>query len=344
MSSQGLTIPPGASPSAIIKMMRRHYVQTDRDKAVRLVLDSLFERDDSGTQLPVPARFGQEQETHGLIVIGESGAGKTTALAQNLRTHPALTSAVVARDATNGVGPLLKIDVPSPTTLKTLGLEILRQTRYGDVARSRTEAEVWTAVRHRLKVCGICVLWLDEAQDVMRSGSEAEITKICNTIKTLCKGDHAVIVILSGIDTLAYLPRFDPQIDSRFAKLWLDEVSPSKDGKGIYRLIETYCAGDGLKPPPRGDLVLRLFHSCRNRLGKSIERVIDAIELALLNKDNALTIQHFAQAYAIKEGCRPTRNIFMIDAWASVDPANPDGDGVPVINQPKKKSKKAGKS
>lgn len=318
MSPSKLIIPPGASPAAIVATFRRHYVETPRDRNVRHVLNTLLARDDEGRYLPVPARFGTECETHGMIVIGESGAGKTTTLAHNLRAHPAFADCADIAGGPDRVGPVLKLDVPSPTTLKTLGLKILEKTMYDDVARSRTEAEVWELVRQRLSICRVCILWLDEAQDVMRSGSEAEVTKICNTLKTLCKGDHAVVVILSGIETLATLPKFDPQIDSRFSKLWLDEVSPGSDAKGIWRLLKTYCAAAGLETPPRGDLIQRLFHSCRNRLGKSIERIVDAIELALYNGDTALTIDHFAQAYALKEGCRSNRNIFLVDKWASI--------------------------
>lgn len=338
MSSTTLTIPPGSGPAAIISALRKHYVETPRDLHVRNLLDTLLARDDDGRHQPIPARFGSECETRGMIVIGESGAGKTTTLAHILRTHPAFAESQEPAAEAERVGPILKLDVPSPTTLKSLGLKIIEKTTYNDVSRSRTEAEVWEMVRQRLSICGVCILWLDEAQDVMRSGSESEVTYICNTLKTLCKGDHAVVVILSGIEALATLPEFDPQIDSRFSKLWLDEVSPTSDAKGIWRLLQTYCSAAGLEAPARGDLIERLFHSCRNRLGKSIERIIDAIELALFNGDTALTIDHFAQAYALKEGCRSNRNIFIVDKWASISTKKTENDEYVV---PKKRRRRS---
>lgn len=324
MIAKPLHIPPGSSPAAIIRILRAHYVRTGRDTPVEEAFDVLLQRDDNGQFLPKPMRFGSEteQEAHGLIVIGESGTGKSTTIGNILRNHPAFAGLQRA----DGTGPILKVDVPSPATLKSLGRKILEVSGYDQLPKSQTEAQIWDAVRHRLKRCGICVLWLDEAQDVIRTGAESEIMNICNTLKTLCKGEHAVVVVLSGVDVLAKLPRFDPQIDSRFNKVWLPRIGSSSDVKGIERLIAAYCKAAGLEAPRQPDLVPRLFHSTGYRLGKSIARVVDAMELAINARDTALSIHHFARAFAIKEGCDASRNVFVAEKWRAINLSEEDGD------------------
>jgi hypothetical protein len=326
MTASKLSIPPGASPAVIIEALRANYVTSARDSQLRQVLDELLAFDDDGSPLPQPARFGTEKETNGMIVIGDSGAGKTTAIAHTLREHPAFSGSVGQPGEAILRPGILKVDVPSPSTLKNLGTVILQKSGYGNIAKSRTEAEIWAAVRHRLKVLGISILWLDEAQDLMRSNSENEKMNICNTLKTLCKEEHAVVVILSGIETLERLTKFDPQIKTRFSTLRLGAVSPSRDGKGIKRMISAYCEAAGLEAPRDPDLVPRLFHAYRNQFGTSIKRVVESIRLALLAEDKALSIQHFAAVYARHEGCRDSQNIFLVEKWASIQPSTDDDE------------------
>lgn len=158
MTASKLSIPPGASPAVIIDTLRANYVTSARDSQLRQVLDELLAFDDDGRPLPQPARYGTEKETNGMIVIGESGAGKTTAIAHALREHPAFSGAVGEPGEAMLRPGILKVDVPSPSTLKNLGTVILQKSGYGSIAKSRTEAEIWTAVRHRLKTLGISIL------------------------------------------------------------------------------------------------------------------------------------------------------------------------------------------
>lgn len=69
----------------------------------------------------------------------------------------------------------------------------------------------------------------------------------------------------------------------------------------------------------------------RYRFGRSIETALNAIEAALDSGDDGLTNDHFAQAWAMLEGCAPGRNVFLADDWSSIDPDRDDSE--PMVRQ-----------
>ena len=105
--------------------LRRLHVPTDRDAAVRAQLARLLEIDAGGA--PVPVRHAGGLETRGVALIDGAGGGKTTCIGRALATDPALSPP-------GGAPRHLHAQVPSPATLKSLGLEILKATGFTDVA------------------------------------------------------------------------------------------------------------------------------------------------------------------------------------------------------------------
>ncbi|MGP3725820.1 hypothetical protein [Cereibacter sphaeroides] len=57
--------------------------------------------------------------------------------------------------------------------------------------------------------------------------------------------------------------------------------------------------------------------------------MIYAIEQALRGGDRHLDVEHFAEAFAMQEGCAPDRNVFLHPAWWQIDvdapPVKPRG-------------------
>ena len=67
-----------------------------------------------------------------------------------------------------------------------------------------------------------------------------------------------------------------------------------------------------------GDISGRLIHASRQRFGRMIETILNAIECALLAKDKTLSIEHFAEAWGLQEGCPWDKNVFVTPNWASL--------------------------
>jgi hypothetical protein len=126
---------------ATLAGLRDKYVRTDRDALFRSHLDRLLKRGADGTLLPDPVTFTATGETRGIALVEEAGGGKTSLVYHVLNTHPALQSDDPRIDR------WIKVEVPSPATLKSLGLEILRKTGYPEVSSSRRQWDIWRLVR-----------------------------------------------------------------------------------------------------------------------------------------------------------------------------------------------------
>jgi len=298
---------------AFIETLRSRYVKTARDTLFRSHFDRLLKCDANGALIPEPVVFTATGETRGLAIVDGAGGGKTSLVNHGLRKHPALQPC--AADAM----PVIAVRVPSPATLKSLGLEVLRESGYPDVSERRERWQIWNLVRQRLRLRGTVVLWIDEAHDLFESASSREISDMLKTLKALMQGEGAVIVILTGIESLWRIASFDDQVKRRFGKIALPAVTSPADGERLWRLIEKFCARAGLEAPERGDLVDRLIHAGRARFGRCIEQIINAIEVALREGATRLEITHFATAFTMQEGCDPGDNVFLAPRWSQID-------------------------
>ncbi|WP_375692083.1 ATP-binding protein [Pseudooceanicola sp. LIPI14-2-Ac024] len=303
------------NPYQIVADLRGLYIKTPRDSQLRSQLDRLLQRNSAGQPTPRPVIFTKtghdEGDTRGIVLVEGAGGGKTSLIHHVLSTHPAL----------QGDDPesllWLGVRVPSPATTKSLGLEILRATGYEEVSGSRKEWDIWKILRHRLRERGTVVLWIDEAHDLFRAGKQVE--DILRLLKSVMQGPGAVIMILSGVESLWNIASHDDQVKRRYAKVTLPAVSVASHGDMFVRLMGKYCEKAELVPPPPSDLISRLVFASRGRFGRCIENIISAIETALLRGDKQLTADHFAEDWAIQEGAVPGKNVFLSPRWAEIE-------------------------
>lgn len=308
-----MTLSP--TPQQTMKELRALHVETERDTNFRKQLGRILVIHDDGTAnlACAPAKFTAALETRGVLVIEPSGGGKTTAIRRVLEGTEAL-----------GINPetqmprYLQIQVPSPATLKSVGLAILEATGMYNVKEKTPVWEIWSMVRHRLKLLGIVVLWLDEAQDLILAKSVQDTENAIRMLKSLMQGESGVVLILSGTQQLGQMTSLDPQVSRRFTKIVPRGLEIGVDEEGLESLVENYCAVAGLSPKISGDLTSRLIKGSRQRFGRAVETIINAIECALLENSKALTNDHFSEAWTMQEGCEISANIFDANDWMEI--------------------------
>lgn len=298
---------------ATVADLRGKYVTLKRDNDFRARLDRLLAMDVNGNPVMAGEAVRTVGEKRGIAVVGGAGSGKTSLIAKAVAKHPALQPSEAAPM------PVVQITIPNPATMKSVGFEILKKTGYTELAKKRTAWEIWNDVRTRFRLLGTLVLVIDEAHDLFPRGSKSEAYEILRTLKSLMQEDGSVIVVLCGIESLYESISCDYQVQRRFAKFELPPVTTSADSKFVWGLIGKFCDRAGLGCPQQTDLVDRLAHAGRYRLGICIEQIIAAIEVALMRGDTALDVQHFADVFFEQEGCEVGRNVFLSPRWSSID-------------------------
>lgn len=318
---------------AKLKPLKGCHITTERDRALEEQLTGLLEVDPAtGRQLASPVRFAGGLETRGIAMIEPSGGGKTTAVHRLLSQTEAL-----APTATRSHPLYLMVQVPSPATLKSLGLAILGAINVTGLSRQNTAWKIWEVVRTRLNKLGIVVLWIDEAQDLFLSRSAREIDDMLKTLKSLMQGPDALILILSGTERLFQITSYDPQVDRRLGKVVPRDLLPTDESK-VASLISRFAGLAGLEVDLAASVSLRLIYAARRRFGRVVDTIISAIGVALSDGAGTLKIEHFAEAWAMAEGGAWEKNIFVTPNWASIvlDAAAAEFDAARTKRQRKK--------
>jgi len=296
-----------------VSNLRDIYVESERDAVFGKHLDRLISFSEVPEEAGKPVVFTRTGETRGIILIDGAGGGKTSLIDKALRNHPALHA------SSNKTLPWIGVSVPSPATLKSLGCAILNKSGYPEVSDRKPVWDIWNLVRRRLNALGTVVLWIDEAHDLFHSDARHEVNKVLRMLKSLMQGDGAVIVVLSGVEALWEIASFDDQVRRRFAKLALPQVTTATHSDDLRFTVEGYCGRVGLQFEDNTDLLPRLIYASRGRFGRCIEYTIHAIEVALSKDQKTLKQAHYAEAWAMQEGCAPGQNVFVAHKWSQID-------------------------
>lgn len=319
----------------VMEALRGLHFRTDADDALEAQINRLLRRNETGALVPEPVRMGRTAETRGILFVDAAGAGKTTTVSRALEKHPALQGG-------DGKDPaFLAATVPTEPTLKAMAIRLLEEAGYGSgpgdarLERTRrTTFQLFDQLRALMNRNGQIVLWIDEAHDLMARDPE----QILRAVKSLMQDDHSVIVILSGTERLGELIRTDPQVQRRFTIVAPDPLSAPVDGERLLDILDHFCDVAGLGRLEDETVVPRLLIAARERFGRAVEMMQDAVEQAMLAEDDTLDLWHFALAWGMKEGTDRTTNPFVVDDWERIDPDAPTEE--PPAKPKKRRRKK----
>jgi len=302
--------------STTMKSLRSQHVVTERDRHFEAQLLRQFEVKD-GQMTHEPVRYTGGTETNGIAFIEGSGGGKTTAILEVLRNFEPL-----ALDPDTDEPRYLHMKVESPATLRSLGVAILDKLGAEGVGERTKVYEVWNMVRHCLARRGITLVWLDEAHDLFRSTTSTETSNMFKMLKGLMQGEHPVVLVLSGTERLSAITGLDPQVSRRFTKIRPKPLAFGVDNSRIKALVQGYAGKAGLDVALDDDVINRLIYGNRYRFGRCVVCILEAIECALMDDADALSVQHFEDAWAQREGCGVDDNVFSAVEWQAIELAD----------------------
>ncbi|ABD07241.1 hypothetical protein RPB_2537 [Rhodopseudomonas palustris HaA2] len=301
---------------AIIEAIKSEYIRGDRDDLLGSTIDMLVDNAARRRNANLPHGHDNRRYGIGMLLVAPSGAGKTTALREAFRNHPAFPNFGGA-----GWCPLISIGAPSPCTLRQLAMRILDQFDY-DTERELRENAAWRRVHLQMREQNILFLHIDDLQHVLHQAGEEEMQKIRDTLKDLMtSADWPVHIILSGMPDLVPFVAHDRQLRRRLRYIAFADLSVAHDGEVINDAVKKLVETSGLKLDLDADvdLIGRLFHAASYQFGLSIEIVGDAIENALLRNEGTLTLEDFAVVYGSRTLQPATQNPFVANLWSTVD-------------------------
>lgn len=277
-------------------------------------------------------------------VIGESGTGKSTALAR------ALDEMDVLRPYQNEDGelriPFVSVEVSKTSMTKDLAVQVLK--KLGQSAdRNAKEDLLYETLKIQLREAGTLFLHIDEAQHLQRSGTAAAVRNLQDRFKSLLViPDWPLHLILSGVEELSDLFMGDQQLANRSLVMRFQPLKYPADislAKTILKDVAVEnCHLKLDKSLETDDFLGRLIQATGGGAGTMIEMVRSASYKALSKGHTKLDPKDFEFIYSRTSGSLPQDNIITAKNWGNIDRANALADLVPQKDKPKRSKKATG--
>jgi len=328
--------------SKLMEVVRSVIVRTHRDVQLRdafdELLENLAERKDCTNAHSVDTR----PEGELLVVLGASGAGKSTAIERLILGHPLTDGKPINHPGSR----IISVTAPDHANKVELGRETLRALGYPLRRKQIDGPEIWRMVRDRVRSLQILVLHFDEMQHVVQTVNDVEMQKIRNVLKGLMVDRvHPVGIVVSGTPDVRSLIDADEQVERRGCFLEFGSLSAAADGRMIGNFVKVLAERAELTvdKPEIDKLVPRLIHAGRRQLGIVAKQIHRAIRFALRQGDKQLTTEHFANAYALRTGNLAPYNPYLADRWKDLDTSKvlvTSEEIDPEIQHPRSKKRK----
>jgi hypothetical protein len=263
---------------------------------------------------------GKPDKRRILGLVGESGAGKSTALFEQTSNFPAMQP--YDDEERNRVLPLLAYNAPSPSTPQLLALAGLEALGY-PISNNVPGNKAWDIFGRVLKANKVHWVLIDEAQHAIDVANRLEVTKIANSFKNLVQmPDWPVRLILAGVEPLtAFLS--SKQLFNRKTIIHFEKMKGKTGSNTVsdaLKLIVFEHATLATELHTNRDFINRLTHACDGDFGTIVQTVRSAVELAIYNDDTEVIASYFEKVYASFSGCLEHQNIFTAKNYTELVP------------------------
>lgn len=264
---------------------------------------------------------GMVNNARGIVVVGQSGSGKTTAIRELIRKSKSLLQTDISQEHCEFIG----LQVPSPATMKFVGAATLRALGY-PYSGDKQGPAIWDQVKVQLKLRQTCFLHLDEAQDLARYQTDKERQSVVNTLKSVMENSYwPTGLILSGMPDLKKIVNQDPQLARRLYPVEIGRLHAIRDVTPVLGTIQQYAAKakiETLTSVRNESFAQRLMHAADYEFGLMAEITVQAFSKALLSDgfEAKLGAQHFADVFYERSAAIDALNPFIAEDFARIDP------------------------
>ena len=262
---------------------------------------------------------GVTSNVRGIVLIGQSGSGKTTAMRELIRQNKKLIASNTEKDICEFVG----LQVPSPATMKFVGSATLQALGF-PYSRDQSGPVVWDLVKRQLRLRRTLFLHLDEAQDLARYQTDKERQSVVNTLKSLMENSQwPVGLILTGMPDLKDIINQDAQLARRLYPIEIDRLHDLQHADPVMQLVKGYVqrAGVAMSDELQTEhFVRRLMHAADYEFGLLAELTVQAITEAMtaMGLSGALKMSHFADVFHARSAAVDGLNPFIAEDYTRI--------------------------
>lgn len=264
---------------------------------------------------------GMMNNARGIVLVGQSGSGKTTAIQEMIRRNKDL----LQTDPTQDICEFFSLQVPSPATMKFVGAATLRALDF-PYSGDKQGPAIWDQVKVQLKLRQACFLHLDEAQDLARYQTDKERQSVVNTLKSVMENSlWPTGLILSGMPDLKKIVNQDPQLARRLYPVEIDRLHAIKNVAPVLDIVQKFVARAKIEAQPcvqSESFAQRLIHAADYEFGLMTEITVQALSKALFSEglDARLKLCHFADVFYDRSAAIDALNPFIAEDFARIDP------------------------
>lgn len=306
----------------VIQDIRAAYVPTMAYDRLDEYFDQLLE------QRRADLDEGIVSDLRGIVLVGRSGAGKTTAIQELRRRYQ---NRLVC-DGPDGINEMVGLKVPSPATMKFVATAALHAAGY-PLVRDRSAAVIWGLVKQQFKLRKTLFMHMDEAQDLAQHQTDKERQAIVNTLKSLMENSQwPVGLLLTGMPGLKSIINQDAQLARRMYPIEIERLSQFAGQDQVLGLVARYC--DRAKVQCDDDVrttefASRLMHAADYEFGLLAQFIVEALTRALRSDglEASLCKRHFSEVYFMRTAAMPGLNPFLAEDFTRINPRQCFDDG-----------------
>ena len=261
---------------------------------------------------------GSARKRRALVIIGESGSGKSTVLGHALLNRPELQPYINEHGVM--VRPRIYFDAPKPLSLKLFARKIIEAAGHPfDTSRLR-EYELFELAKTVLRERQVLMVVIDEAQHLLKGNDKQTIQNLADTVKSLLQIEGWPLhLVLAGVPTLAKFLEYEPQLRNRSIVVELESLSCPADQERVRAIVkgvvEKHAEMIADSAVLNDEFVHRLVQAAGGGFGTTIELIRSACEMAIREDRDVVDRGDFAQAFSLMSGCRAEHNIFLVEDW-----------------------------
>jgi hypothetical protein len=256
----------------------------------------------------------------GAALIAPAGVGKTRLVKQVISEFEAVAEATGGRKYGHRI---LSVTVPGRATVKDTSKAILRKLGY-PVESPREDDYLVRKLITLMEQQRYAGLHLDEFQDAGRHTTAENMQIFTKRFRNMMDDSQwPICLILTGTLEGKDFINLDPTLSRRLKPIEMLPINFGSDGKVLRDAAATLLGKSGINDDlglfSENEFVKILIHASAYRFGVAIELIIEAIGAALMENEEAITLDHFAEAYYVRASCEDDQNPFVARNWKIID-------------------------